>query len=183
MTSRPRTTSRAVANGTAEVDDFVTALLIASRVLVGVSARSLAEVEDAVTLTQFRTLVVLDSSGEINLLRLAEILDVTSSTAMRMIDRLLAGQLVTRRDNPANRRQVLLGLTDEGRRLVRSVTAKRRREIKRIVSTMPADQRAELIEALRAFSRAAEDPTPVRRPASPTSGNARRNRGPSEPRS
>ena len=36
------------------VDDFVTSLLTASRVLVGVSARSLAEVEDAVTLTQFR---------------------------------------------------------------------------------------------------------------------------------
>lgn len=158
MTTKPRSAPRAVATGTADVDDFVTALLIASRVLVGVSARSLAEVEDAVTLTQFRTLVVLDSSGEISLLRLAEILDVNSSTAMRMIDRLLAGNLVTRRDNPANRRQVLLGLTEVGRRLVHSVTTKRRREIKRIVSTMPTDQRAGLVEALRAFSRAAEEP-------------------------
>ena len=162
MTSRSQSALHTVATGAADVDDFVTSLLVASRVLVGVSARSLAEVEDTVTLTQFRTLVVLDSSGEISLLRLAEILDVNPSTAMRMIDRLLAANLVTRRDNPANRRQVLLGLTDEGRRLVRSVTAKRRREIKRIVSTMPAGQRADLAEALRAFSRAAEEPDPVR---------------------
>ncbi|HZL05508.1 MAG TPA: MarR family transcriptional regulator, partial [Coriobacteriia bacterium] len=49
------------------VDEFVTAVLTASRVLVGVSARSLAEVEETVTVTQFRTLVVLDSRGEINL--------------------------------------------------------------------------------------------------------------------
>src|SRR5665647_545120 len=39
-------------------DELVSALLTASRALVGVSARSLARVEDAVTITQFRTLVV-----------------------------------------------------------------------------------------------------------------------------
>ena len=41
------------------VDDFVTALLTASRVLVGVSARSLVQAQGTVTVTQFRTLVVL----------------------------------------------------------------------------------------------------------------------------
>ena len=101
--------SKAADSDGEDIDELVTALLTASRVLVGVSARSLAHVEDAVTLTQFRTLVVLDSHGEINLNRLAELLDVNSSTAMRMIDRLLVADLVTRRDNPANRREVLLG--------------------------------------------------------------------------
>ena len=72
---------------TADVDDFVTAVLTASRVLVGVSARSLAQVEETVTVTQFRTLVVLDSHGDINLNQLASLLDVTASTAMRMIER------------------------------------------------------------------------------------------------
>jgi DNA-binding MarR family transcriptional regulator len=139
-------------------DPFVTALLTASRVLVGVSARSLAEVEDTVTLTQFRTLVVLDGHGEINLNRLAELLGVNASTAMRMIDRLLAASLVTRRDNPTNRREVLLGLNTAGHRVVRRVTTKRRSEISRIVAAMNETQRRQLLAALQAFAAAAAEP-------------------------
>jgi DNA-binding MarR family transcriptional regulator len=157
-----RAGSTATDSDTGDIDGLVTALLTASRVLVGVSARSLAHVEDAVTLTQFRTLVVLDSHGEINLNRLAELLDVNSSTAMRMIDRLLVAGLVTRRDNPTNRREVLLGLTSAGKRVVRQVTTRRRGEIARIVTAMPATQRGALIAALRAFADAAGEPDPGR---------------------
>lgn len=150
--------ARAEAGPPGDVDELVTALLTASRVLVAVSARSLAEVEETVTITQFRTLVVLDSHGEINLLRLAELLDVNSSTAMRMIDRLLVADLVTRRNNPGNRREVLLGLTRAGKRIVRQVTARRRSEITRIVTAMATDQRDTLVTALRAFAEAAGEP-------------------------
>ncbi|HEU5271630.1 MAG TPA: MarR family transcriptional regulator [Jatrophihabitans sp.] len=143
-----------------DVDDLVTAVLTASRVLVGVSVRSLAQVEGMVTATQLRTLVVLDGHGEMNLNRLAELLGVTPSTAMRMIDRLLNAGLVTRRDNPANRREVVLGLTDQGRQVVREVTSARLAEIARIVKAMPAEQRAGLIQALRAFAEAAGEPEP-----------------------
>lgn len=154
--------STSASNAPAEsVDELVTALLMASRVLVGVSARSLADVEDTVTVTQFRTLVVLDGNDGSNLNRLAELLAVNASTAMRMIDRLLVAGLVTRQDNPANRREVLLGLTEDGRRLVRKVTARRRAEIKRIVTAMPADQRTTLVQALRAFADAAGEPEPA----------------------
>lgn len=145
------------------IDELVTAVLTASRVLVGVSARSLAAVEGTVTLSQFRALVVLDNHEEINLNTLADLLAVTSSTAMRMIDRLLAAHVVTRRDNPGNRREVLLGLSDEGRRLVRVVTEKRRVEIARIVAEMPGARRTELVMALRAFAEAAHESDP--RPA------------------
>lgn len=140
--------------------EFVTALLTVSRVLVGVSARSLAEVEGTVTVTQFRTLVVLDSHGEINLNRLAELLDVNASTALRMIDRLLVAELVTRRDNPASRREVLLGLTPAGRRIVRKVTRRRRTELARVVAAMPRKRRGDFLAALRAFADAAEEPEP-----------------------
>jgi DNA-binding MarR family transcriptional regulator len=146
--------------GQADVDELVTAVLIASRALVGVSARSLAEVEEAVTVTQFRTLVVLDNLGHINLLALAEELDVNSSTAMRMIDRLLVAGLVTREENPVNRREVLLGLTAGGTKLVETVTRKRRAEIAKIVTAMPVERRTELVAALHAFAEAASEPLP-----------------------
>ena len=71
---------------------------------------------------------------------------------------MLAAGLATRRDNPADRREVLLGLTATGRRIVRRVTAKRRDEISRIVSAMPSSKRANLIRAFRAFALAAGEP-------------------------
>jgi DNA-binding MarR family transcriptional regulator len=143
------------------VDDMVTAVLVASRVLVAVSARSLADVEETVTVTQFRTLVILEAHEGINLNQLAELLGVNASTAMRMIDRLLATGLVTRRDNPTNRREVLLGLTQAGRGIVHRVTSRRRAEIKRIITAIPPAQRTTLIRALRSFAEAAGEPEPT----------------------
>ena len=67
-------------------DELVSALLTASRALVGVSARSLAHVEDAVTITQFRTLVVLEGHGDTRLNQLAERLAVTEQfLALRFV--------------------------------------------------------------------------------------------------
>ena len=104
--------------------------------------------------------MVLDSHGETNLTGLAEKLGVTSSTALRMIDRLLVAGLVTRRDNPASRREVLLGLSPAGRRVVRRVTGRRRAELARVVARMPDARRSELVAALRAFAEAAGEPEP-----------------------
>ena len=139
-------------------DDLVSALLTASRVLIGVSAASLADLGETLTIPQFRTLVVLSSHGEINLNRLASILNVNSSSAMRMTDRLLAIGLVTRRENPDNRRHTLLGASDAGLAIVRKVTARRRRDIKKVVARMPAEHREALVDALRAFADAAGEP-------------------------
>lgn len=158
MSSRAATSSPRRRAAEPEVDRLVTAVLTASRVLVGISAASLAEIEDAVTLTQFRTLVVLDSRGATNLNGLADSLGVNSSTAMRMIDKLLSAGLVTRHDNPANRREVVIDLTDAGRTLTRRVTENRRTAIARIVRTMPTTQREEMVRALMAFADAAGEP-------------------------
>lgn len=142
----------------AAAQDVVTAVLTASRVLVGVAARSLAEVEDTVTVTQFRPLVLLDSRGEMNLQALAQLLDVNPSTALRTVDRLEAAGLVTRVTNPANRREVLLDVSAAGRRLVRQVTSRRRQQIERVVSSLEQPQRDALVEALGAFAEAAGEP-------------------------
>ena len=116
-------------------DELVSAVLTASRVLVAVSARSLAQVEERVTLTQFRALVVLSGGeGRTNLNRLADALAVTPSTALRTVDRLVAAGLATRQENAENRREVLLGLTVDGQRIVRDVTSTRREEIAAILA-------------------------------------------------
>lgn len=142
-------------------DELVTALLTASRALVGVSARSLATVEETVTLTQFRSLVVLSGRGASTLARLAAELGVTASTAQRQVDRLVGLGLVSREENPLDRREVVIDLTAEGKRVVDTVTSRRRRAIAAIASQMPASERDSLIKALDAFARAANEPSPV----------------------
>jgi DNA-binding MarR family transcriptional regulator len=143
-----------------DVAAVTSALLTASRLLVAVSARSLAAVEERVTLPQFRMLVVLHTHGETNLVTLADRLAVNSSTAMRMIDRLADAGFVARRAHPQSRREVLLRLTKAGRQIVDEVTARRRQEIAAIVSTMSARNRAGLVRALRAFAAAGGEPPP-----------------------
>ncbi|QGV77098.1 MarR family winged helix-turn-helix transcriptional regulator [Streptomyces ficellus] len=144
---------------TDDVDVVTRAVLTASRLLVAISARSLAAAEERVTLPQFRLLVVLSTHGSAKLVSLAERLGVNPSTAMRMVDRLIAAGLVTRRVNPDNRRETVLELTGTGRALVDDVTAKRRQEIAKVVARMRPAARSSLVAALTAFTEAGGEPS------------------------
>ncbi|MFG2077106.1 MarR family winged helix-turn-helix transcriptional regulator [Nonomuraea maritima] len=136
----------------------ISAVLTGSRLLVGIAARSLASVQDRVTLPQFRMLVVLSAHGETKLVTMADLLGVNSSTAMRMADRLVAAGLIVREVNPHNRRENLMRLTAEGRGLVDEVTARRREEIAAVVARMPPEERRALVSAMTAFTCAGGEP-------------------------
>lgn len=143
---------------TGDIDALADAVLTASRLLVAVSARSIAAVGDTITLPQFRTLVVLHSRGPMKLTTLAELLAVNPSTATRTVDRLLALEMVARQPNPASRREVVIELSDPGRKLVRDVTRRRRAAIRKIVARMPENKRQGLVDALTAFTGAGGEP-------------------------
>src|SRR5262249_17880388 len=128
------------------------AVLLASRALVGVAARSLTEVEDEVTLPQYRALVVLSSAGDQSPGDLAEALAVHPSTAPRLCTRLERKQLITRRPAEGSRREQVVALTAAGRKIVNAVTKRRRREIARIVSRIPAREQRVLVHALAIFA-------------------------------
>ena len=134
---------------------MVDAVLSASRVLVAVAARSLADVAEEVTLTQYRTLIVLASRGPQNLAGLAEAVGVTPATATRMCDRLVRKDLIRRRTERDDRRQLRVALTIKGRSLVDAVTVRRRQEIGRIMSEIPVEQQAVLVQALGRLASAA----------------------------
>ncbi len=138
-----------------KVESLAEAVLTASRVLVGISARSLADVSEDVTLAQYRTLVVLQARGPQSLQQLADELQVVPSTATRMCDRLVRKELVRRETPPDNRREVALGITKRGTEIVNAVTKRRRAEIRGIVENMTEARRADLVVALQEFSRAA----------------------------
>ena len=138
-----------------ERDSVVDAVLSASRVLVAVAARSLAGVAEEVTLTQYRSLVVLASRGPQSVAALAEAVAVTPPTASRLCDRLVRKGLIDRRVDDRDRRLVSLALTDTGRRLVDEVTARRRSEIARLLHAVPIEAQRSMVAALQQLATAA----------------------------
>jgi DNA-binding MarR family transcriptional regulator len=142
-----------------EPDGSATELLVsASRALVAIAARSLATVEDQVTLPQYRALVVLATRGALRPVDLAEALDVSPSTGTRMCDRLVRKGLMERSHRDSDRREVELRLSSKGRTLVNEVTARRRRDLRRVLSRIPQADQAQLITSLRLFTDAAGEP-------------------------
>ncbi|MBW0105562.1 MarR family winged helix-turn-helix transcriptional regulator [Pseudonocardia sp. KRD291] len=136
-------------------DALVDAVMTASRALLAVAARSLAAVDEDVTLPQYRTLVVLAQYGARRPADLAASLAVTPSTATRMCDRLVAKGLIDRERADDDRRAVAVALTRDGEDLVRNVTGHRREELGRLLGAMPQDRRQAVVEGLRSFSEAA----------------------------
>ena len=128
---------------------------MASRALVGVAARSLGTVEDTITLVQYRALVLLASRGGMNVGSLADAFELHQSTATRLCDRLVTKGFIERTPSAESRREVVVALTPAGRALVRSVTARRRKEIDAIMARLSPSQRVLIVEAFTAFSEAA----------------------------
>ena len=138
-----------------DTDQIVDAVLTASRVLVSVAARSLGDLAEEVTLTQYRTLVVLASRGPQSLAELAEAVAVAPPTATRMCDRLIKKGLIVRRQDTGDRRLVRLTLAKKGMDLVDKVTQRRRKEITQLVEAVPANQRVAMVNSLQRLSAAA----------------------------
>jgi DNA-binding MarR family transcriptional regulator len=65
-----------------------------------------------------------------------------------MCDRLVRKDLIRRRTERDDRRQLRVALTAKGRSLVDAVTVRRRQEIARIMSEIPVEQQAILVQAL-----------------------------------
>ena len=135
--------------------EVVEAVLGASRALVALAARSLAEVAEEVTLAQYRALIVLASKGPQRVASLAEALGVTPPTATRMCDRLVRKGLVRRRTARDDRREVRLSLTPAGQELVAQVTALRRAEIADLLAAISPADRSAMVELFGRLARAA----------------------------
>src|SRR4051794_33535673 len=140
------------------LNDDVEATQTASRALLGVVARSLAEVLDQITLPQFRVLVVLCAEGRLRSGVLADRLGIHQSTFTRTADRLVAQGWIRREVSPESRREIIVELTDAGQQLVLSVMKTRRREIEGILSRASPEQREAIRAGFEAFAAAAGEP-------------------------
>jgi DNA-binding MarR family transcriptional regulator len=136
----------------ASADELVDALLLASRAIVGMAARSLANLDADVTLPQYRALVVLASRGPQRVVDISAELGVYPSTGTRMCDRLVRKRLIRRYRSTTDRRAVRVTLTPAGRSLVEEVMARRREEMVRVVDELPQRLHRPVIKALRTMA-------------------------------
>ncbi|WP_017627066.1 MarR family winged helix-turn-helix transcriptional regulator [Nocardiopsis chromatogenes] len=103
---------------------------------------------------EFDVLAELRRSGapyELSPGRLLRATLVTSGTMTNRIDRLAAAGLVRRRPDPADKRGVLVRLTDEGRERVDAALEALLGYEESILEPMPADERAALAALLRSL--------------------------------
>ncbi|MCB0993705.1 MAG: MarR family transcriptional regulator [Acidimicrobiales bacterium] len=143
------------------LDRATDALLESSRALVAVAARSLAEVDEIVTLQQYRALVVLHERDSAATRDLAVELGIHASSATRLCDRLVAKELVDRSVSDRDRRESVLTLSDAGRALVDQVMLRRREELRAIVRRMSGEELDAAVAGLGAFRRAVTDDDPA----------------------
>ncbi|WP_412544470.1 MarR family transcriptional regulator [Longispora sp. K20-0274] len=103
---------------------------------------------------EFDVLATLRRAGaphELTMGALLEHMMVTSGAITNRIDRMAARGLVERRADPADRRSVRVGLTDEGLRLVNAVIADHLDNERRILRSLSAGEQAELAVLLRSL--------------------------------
>lgn len=136
-------------------EEVIGAIILASRLMVGIAVRSLAGNPDDVTLPQYRTLVELTFGGPSRLADLAEALSVSPSTATRMCDRLVRKELVSRTRDELDRREVKLAITALGRKVVSDVIERRRAEVRDLLQAIPVPLRRQLVSSLTLLATAA----------------------------
>lgn len=132
--------------------DELEQVVTGTRLVGALIAESLAQVRPAITMPQWRVLV-LASEGDCNVSAVAADLDVHMSNATRTCDRLVAAGLLERRRAEHDRRHVLLALTPAGRRLFNRAMSDRRRRIEQAMARMTAEDRHDLA---RCFTRLVE---------------------------
>ncbi|RKN87035.1 MarR family winged helix-turn-helix transcriptional regulator [Paenibacillus ginsengarvi] len=72
----------------------------------------------SITLTQFRTLYILNTKGPQKAAELADILCVTSGAITGLADKLIAKQFIQRQRSEEDRRVVYLSITDQGKEMI-----------------------------------------------------------------
>ncbi|MDF2718722.1 MAG: transcriptional regulator, MarR family [Paenibacillus sp.] len=94
---------------------------------------------DGFSMTQFRTLYVLNSRGPQKAADLAEILCVTSGAITGLADKLILKQLLERQRSEDDRRVVYLSITDKGKEMLDGLLEKQKETISLFFEGLPKE--------------------------------------------
>jgi DNA-binding MarR family transcriptional regulator len=109
-----------------------------------------------VTMAQAKILRLLETEGELHMSELVRRLGISLSTLSGHVDRLVLQGLVIRRDDPADRRQVLISPTPAAFELFERFHELNRAQLRRLLETLSRDERLDVVRAFHHMSRAIE---------------------------
>jgi Transcriptional regulators len=138
-----------------ESAEAVDAAIAAANVLMGVAARSVQKVEDEVNSLQLRVLMLIELDGPQSPGAIATELGVHPSNATRTCDKLVQADLISRGEDPQDRRFIRLELTRRGTALVERVIADRREALAGILRKLSGTQLDQVVVGLQVFADAA----------------------------
>lgn len=101
---------------------------------------------------QFRVLIFLNRHAGASLSDMAEYLGLTLPSMSKMIDGLVARNMVTRQMDPEDRRRVPLVLTALGRKAMQSAYKATESHLAERLAALPASERRIIIKAMRVLA-------------------------------
>lgn len=141
-----------------DVDGNLTARVeVAARGLLALSARASVRLPEGISLTQLRALTVADDAGPCSLGTLANGMGISTSSASRLVDRLIAAGVLDRRQSNVSRREVVLLVTPRGKRLLRRHEESRRAVFGELLRRMTDTEVRSLIRGLEAVKHHVDD--------------------------
>jgi DNA-binding MarR family transcriptional regulator len=108
-----------------------------------------------ITMSQLQALTFIAERGKSSVGAIADGLGVSHPAAVKLVDKLVRKDLVTRAVAAVDHRQSEIGITHDGRRLVNNIRRERTQRLDRVLDRMPAEERQALIQGLQAFVTAA----------------------------
>lgn len=112
--------------------------------------------EIAVTMPQAKLLYLLGAAGELHMSELVLRLGVSLSTVSGLVDKVVEAGLAARHEDPADRRQVVVGLTAAGTEFIDRFRELNAREMRELLDLLDDAELASVRAALVALSHAAD---------------------------
>jgi DNA-binding MarR family transcriptional regulator len=116
--------------------------------LIELAERAVEKIGSSVPPAQLRALLIIDRAGSLNLNRLAAQVGASASATSRLCDRMELAGLLTRDRAEESRREIVLLLTESGRRLAGWVREQRRTALAEMLQAMTPEGRDALVRGL-----------------------------------
>lgn len=108
------------------------------------------------TIAQLKSLFFISDHNGITPGKLAQALHVTPANVTGIIDRLVEQGLVTRRENPEDRRTLLLRTTDRGEAILAELRERRIAQLSSVLASLNEDELVLVAHGLALLAKAAE---------------------------
>ena len=108
------------------------------------------------TIAQLKSLFLIAREGSMNTKSLAEALGVTSSNVTGIVDRLVKQGLVSRQEDPEDRRMLQIQVTDQGEAILTSLREETVSSMSKVLASMSVEELSSLARGLSLLVKAAE---------------------------